>query len=220
SKVDRSERAGLMAGQYPIGPGLTALDRRWAVGVRPPDSALGLGESAGPPRPWLGPIVAPCATSAYACWPYVMLRGRPLLGIGVAAVLIGAAYFGVHASDEWRKQRVTDEALRSARESAIRAREIVTVQNESVAMMGANAVVNSRLIVALRGRVDRETLADVFAGEAWWEPYRKMLSAISYEGSEVAFSQGAEVESLPLAEMIGQVRSGKAQLSRFIAAAG
>ena len=150
----------------------------------------------------------------------VMLRGRPLLGIGVAAVLIGAAYFGVHASDEWRRQRVGDEALRSARESAIRAREIVTVQNESVAMMGANAVVNSRLIVALRGRVDSGTLADVFAGEAWWAPYRNLLSAISYEGTEIAFSSGPQVESLPLADMIAQVRADKSQLSRFVAAAG
>jgi hypothetical protein len=149
-----------------------------------------------------------------------MLRGRPLLGIGVAAVLVGAAYFGVHASDEWRQQRVADESLRSARESAIRAREIVTVQNESVAMMGANAVVNSRLIVALRGRVDRETLADVFAGEAWWELYRSLLTAISYQGTEIAFSHGPQVETLPLAEMIGQVRAAKTQLSRFVAAAG
>ena len=142
------------------------------------------------------------------------------MGIGLAALMIGAAYSAVHASDEWRRQRISDEALRTARESAIRGREIVTVQNESVALMGQNAVVNSRLIVALRGRVDSETLADVFAGEAWWEPYRNLLSAISYQGTEIAFSHGAEVESLPLAEMVGLVRSSKAQLSRFVAAAG
>jgi hypothetical protein len=149
-----------------------------------------------------------------------MLRGRPLLGLGLAAVLIGAAYFGARASDEWRQQRVADEALRTARESAIRAREIVTVQNESVALTGQNAVVNSRLIVALRGRVDSQTLADVFSGEAWWEPYRHLLSAISYEGSEIAFSRGPEVESLPLSEMVAEVRAKNAQLSRFLAAAG
>jgi hypothetical protein len=142
------------------------------------------------------------------------------LGIGLAAVVIGAAYLGVRASDEWRQQRIGDEALRSARESAIRAREIVTVQNESVALMGQNAVVNSRLIVALRGRVDSGTLTDVFAGEAWWEPYRHLLSAISYEGTEIAFSHGAEVEALPLAEMVGQVRATRSQQSRFVAAAG
>ena len=150
-----------------------------------------------------------------------MLRGRPLLGIGLAALLITGAYFGVRASDDWRQQQVADEALRSAREAAIRAREIVSVQNEAVALMGSNAVVNSRLIVAIRGRVDSETLADVFAGEAWWEPYRNLLTAISYQGTEIAFSQGADVRIVaPGRRSVAAVRADNGQISRFVTAAG
>ena len=38
---------------------------------------------------------------------------------------------------------------------------------------------------------------DVFAGEAWWEPYRGLLTAISYQRDEIAFQSGDRVETLP-----------------------
>ncbi len=149
-----------------------------------------------------------------------MLRGRPLLAIGLSAILIAGAYLGVRASDDWRQRRIAQEAIRAARDAAVRAREIISVQSESVELMGHNAVVNSRLIVALRGRVDAGTLTDVFAGEAWWEPYRHLLTAISYEGTEIAFSQGPDVESLPLGDLIASSRSKGAQVARLVAASG
>ncbi|HEY0705306.1 MAG TPA: serine/threonine-protein kinase, partial [Polyangia bacterium] len=149
-----------------------------------------------------------------------MLRGRPLVGLGLAAVVLAGAYYGTLVSEEWRQDRTASEAARSAREAALRAREIISVQSEGIELMGHNAVINSRLVVALRGRVDAETLADVFAGEAWWEPYRGLLTAISYEGTNIAFSIGPNVQSLPLAEVIGAARAAKAQVSRFVAAGG
>ncbi|HEY0715655.1 MAG TPA: serine/threonine-protein kinase [Polyangia bacterium] len=148
-----------------------------------------------------------------------MLRGRPLVGLGLAAVVLAGAYYGTLVSEEWRQDRTATEAGRSAREAALRAREIISVQSEAIELMGHNAVINSRLVVALRGRVDAETLADVFAGEAWWEPYRGLLTAISYEGTNIAYSNGT-VQSLPIAEVIASARAAKSQVSRFVAASG
>lgn len=150
----------------------------------------------------------------------VMLRGRPLVGFAVAAAILGGAYYGDRMVTDWRRDRVGEEAARTAEQAALRAREIVGVQSEAVALMGHNAVVNSRLIVALRGRVDRETLTDVFAGEPWWEPYRGLLTAISYEGAEISFSQGANVELLPLDDLVTAARAAHRQVTRFLSAGG
>jgi hypothetical protein len=149
-----------------------------------------------------------------------MLRGRPLVGLGLAAVVLAGAYYGTLVSEEWRQDRTATEAGRTAREAALRAREIISVQSEAIELMGHNAVINSRLVVALRGRVDAETLADVFAGEAWWEPYRGLLTAISYEGTTITYSNGTSVQSLPIAEVIGSARATKGQVSRFVGANG
>jgi hypothetical protein len=149
-----------------------------------------------------------------------MLRGRPLAGLGLAAALLLGAYQGDRSLEEARQEKISSEASRSAREAALRAREIVVVQNEGISLMGHNAVVNPRLVVALRGRVDSGTLADVFAGEAWWEPYRGLLTAISYERDQIAFSQGDRVESLPLAQIVSGVREAGTQVSRFVMAGG
>src|SRR5687768_12130817 len=115
-----------------------------------------------------------------------MLRGRPLAGFALASVLIAIAYVGGRSLDSNRQQRVGQEAERSARYAVQRARDVLGVQMETVTLMAHNSVVNPRLGVALRGRVDNDTLADIFAYEPWWEPYRKLGTAISYEGADVA----------------------------------
>ena len=145
-----------------------------------------------------------------------MLRGRPLAGFGLAAILLGVAYLGGQSLDANRQDRVAEEAQRTARYSVQRARDLLQVQMETVALMAHNAVVNPRMVVVLRGRVDNSTLADIFATEPWWEPYRKLGTAISYEGSEIAFRSGEGLEGVPLGEVVEAVRSDNAAVTRFV----
>ena len=85
---------------------------------------------------------------------------RPLL-LTLAAIVLatpGLVDLGVTQS---RHRRVEEEAARKAREGGELAREALAVQLQAVSMMTDNAVANPRFLAALRGRVDRTTLADL-----------------------------------------------------------
>jgi serine/threonine-protein kinase len=109
-----------------------------------------------------------------------------------------------------RQRRTEEEAARKAREGGELAREALAVQLQAVAMMTDNAVANPRFLAALRGRVDRTTLADLLSTETWWEPYRDQLAAISYDGATLAFSQAEGADGVPIGEILRQVgKDGK-----------
>ena len=145
-----------------------------------------------------------------------MLRGRPLLGLGLAGALIGAAWVSGRSLDSSRQERIGQEAERSARYAVDRARDVLGVQMETVTLMAHNAVVNPRLGVALRGRVDDQTLNDIFDHEPWWEPYRKLGTAVSYEGGDIDFTRGEGLDRLPLSDVVRRVRQDGAPLSNFV----
>jgi hypothetical protein len=136
---------------------------------------------------------------------------RALVGLTVAAVVLAIPYLVDRVVMEARQRRVTEESSRKAREAAELAREALGVQTEAVAMMTENAIANPRFLAALRGRVDRTTLADLLSTESWWEPYRNQLAAISYDGATLAFSQAEGADGLPIGELMRQVgTAGKA----------
>jgi hypothetical protein len=149
-----------------------------------------------------------------------MLRGRPLAGLSLAAAVLAAAYLGGRFLDLDRQRRVTAHAIHDAREAARLARESLTVQLENVKLMVHNAVVNPRLVVVLRGRVDAATLRDAFSTESWWEPYRGTTTAISYEGDEISFQEGDALHDLPVVDLIRSVRATGARASRLGASGG
>jgi Protein kinase domain len=144
-----------------------------------------------------------------------MLRGRPLLGLGLASALIGAAWLSGQSLDSSRQERVGQEAERTARYAVDRARDVVGVQMETVTLMAHNGVVNPRLGVALRGRVDDQTLNDIFDHEPWWEPYRKLGTAVSYDGGQIDFIRGEGMERLPLSAIVRRVRQDGTPVSNF-----
>src|SRR5215207_9108043 len=145
-----------------------------------------------------------------------MLRGRPLLGVGLAGVLIGVAWLSGQSLDSSRHQRVGQEAERAARYAVDRARDLLGMQLETVTMMAQNAVTNPRLGVALRGRVDNGTLADIFNAEPWWEPYRRLGTAVSYDGRDIAFLRGEGINNLGLGDVVQTVRRDGAAVSSFL----
>ena len=71
--------------------------------------------------------------------------------------------------------------------------------------MTANAVANPRFLAALRGRVDSDTFADLLTTESWWEPYRDLLTAISYDGVTLAFAQTEGADGVPVGPIVREV---------------
>src|SRR3954447_24216807 len=94
---------------------------------------------------------------------------RMLAGLALAAGVACIPYINQRAATQARQRRVGEEAARKAREGAELARQALTLQIESVALMADNAVSNPRFLAALRGRVNRGTFADLLATESWWE---------------------------------------------------
>jgi hypothetical protein len=149
-----------------------------------------------------------------------MLRGRPLAGLILAVALFAAAYVAAQSIDTRRQERVAAHAVGSAQEAARIARDALALQLESVKMMGHNAVMNPRLVVVLRGRVDAATLRDAFSSESWWEPFRTASVAISYEGDQIAFQQSEAFDSLPVQDLIRSVRATGARATQLGATGG
>jgi serine/threonine-protein kinase len=149
-----------------------------------------------------------------------MLRGRPLAGLILAGVVFAAAHLGGRSLDAARSERIAEQAVREAREASGLARDALGVQLESVKMMVHNAVVNPRLVVVLRGRVDAETLRDALSSESWWEPFREAVTAISYQGDDLVFQQGDAWQALPVKELIRSVRATGARSAQLSAAGG
>jgi len=144
---------------------------------------------------------------------------RALIGLAIAVVVLAIPYVVDRVVTEARQRRVAEESGRKAREAAELARDGLGVQTEAVAMMTENAIANPRFLAALRGRVDRTTLADLLSTEAWWEPYRNYLSAISYDGATLAFSQAEGADGLPIGELMRQVGTAGKPAGRAMAGA-
>jgi hypothetical protein len=134
-----------------------------------------------------------------------------LTGLALAVVIVCLPAAIERATTHTRQRRVADEAARRAREGAELARQVLALQDGAVALMAENAAANPRFQVAVRGRVDRDTFADLLATESWWEPYREMLTAISYDGVTFAFTQTEGADGVSVAALVRQVsRSGRA----------
>ena len=147
-----------------------------------------------------------------------MLRGRPFRGIVAAGLCLCVPLLLSTVIDKNRSRKISDEAAGVSVEAAERARDALRLQLDAVELLAHNAVANPRLVAALRGRVDRRTLADLFASETWWEPYRQLATAISYEGTTIAYSQAEGAgQSLPLTEIIGSVRANGVPVSKMVA---
>jgi eukaryotic-like serine/threonine-protein kinase len=147
-------------------------------------------------------------------------RWGRLSGIALAAAVLFAPYIGSRAMTQTRQRRVGEEAARKAREAAELAREALAVQAEAVAMMTENALANPRFIAALRGRVDSGTFADLLATETWWEAYRGLLAAISYDGKTLAFAQTEGADGVPVAPIVRRVGATGRPASAAVAGTG
>ena len=140
--------------------------------------------------------------------------GGTLAGLALAAGVAGIPFINEQAATQARQRRVGDEAARKAREGAELAREALELQIESVAMMAENAVANPRFLAALRGRVNRDTFADLLATESWWEPYRSTLAAISYDGATLAFAQTEGRDGVSVGAIVQRVGGDRASCQR------
>jgi hypothetical protein len=146
-----------------------------------------------------------------------MPLGRHLAAATLAGLALAGAYAGGVALEAGGRQRIVAEAERTARDAAARARDALAVRAESLSVLAHNAIANPPLVAALRGRVDRRTLGDLFGGESWWAPYRECAVAVSYQGTTLAYAQPA-AGALPLADMITEVRAHGEPVSQVLVA--
>jgi serine/threonine-protein kinase len=148
-------------------------------------------------------------------------RGRGTLGralgLCAAAALLALPAVVDRAVAEGRQRRAADEAARSSRAAADWARAALAVQLEGVALMTDNAVANPRVLAALRGRVDSRTFADLLANESWWEPYRDLRAAISFDGATLAFAQTEGDDGVDVAPIVREVGAGGRTVARLVA---
>jgi hypothetical protein len=143
------------------------------------------------------------------------------VGLALAAAVLSVPTFGERALAQARGRRVAEEAARRAHDGATLARGALALQTDAVAMMAQNAVANPRLVAALRGRVSRDTLADLLATESWWEPYRELRAAISYDGATLAFAQTDGPDGVPVLPIVRRVaNSGRPATAVFSAGPG
>jgi hypothetical protein len=146
--------------------------------------------------------------------------GRALAGLVLATAVLCIPYAGERAMGRARQRRVAEEAERRARAAATLVREALAVQTESVAMMVENAVANPRFLAALRGRVDSSTFADLLATESWWQPYRGLRAAISYDGATLAFAQTEGRDGVPVGEIVQRVGETGRSVSAAVSGGG
>jgi serine/threonine protein kinase len=135
-----------------------------------------------------------------------MSTGRPVLGVALATLLLAGAYGADTLLEGPSRHRVFTEAERAARDASVRARDALSVQAESISVLAQNAMVNTPLVAALRARVDRRTLGDLFASESWWTAYRALGVAVSYKDTTIAFAEPG-TRGLPLDALVGRVRA-------------
>src|SRR4051812_19190290 len=145
---------------------------------------------------------------------------RALAGLVSAAAILCVPYASDRAMTQSRQRRVGEESTRKAREAAALAREGLALQLDAVAMMTQNAVANPRFVAALRGRVSRNTFADLLATESWWEPYRELRAAISYDGKTLAFAQTEGAEGVSVDAIVRRVGETGQPASVAIAGGG
>jgi serine/threonine-protein kinase len=126
-------------------------------------------------------------------------------GLALAGAVLSVPYLVDRALAQARQRRVGEEAARRARDAAALARDALAVQTDAVALMTRNVVANPRFVAALRGRVSRGTFADLLATESWWEPYRELQTAISYDGATLAFAQTDGLDGVAVAPIVKRV---------------
>ena len=116
------------------------------------------------------------------------VRRQPL-GRAIAAVSVlagtAAAVFGLQMMQQRRAAEET-AALIAARAQQLR--DLAASHLGALELRAQSAGANPRLVAALGGNVNQETLRDLFSTEAWWQPFRD-----SFAGTYVAQAEGRPI---------------------------
>jgi len=145
---------------------------------------------------------------------------RAVSGLVLAGAIVCIPYLTERALTQARQRRAGDEAARKARETADLARQALRLQTEAMALTTENALANPRFVAALRGRVNRDTFADLLGTESWWEPYRDLRAAISYDGATLAFAQTEGEDGVSVMETVRRVAESGRPSSVMISGRG
>ena len=150
------------------------------------------------------------------------VRRQPIGRAVAAAIVLAAtagAVFGLRTMERRREAEET-VVLSATREKELR--ELTAAHLGALELRAQSAGANPRLVAALGGNVNQETLRDLFATESWWQPFRETFAA-----SYVARADGKPLpitgsEELPVnAEaLVARVRASRWVASALLAREG
>jgi hypothetical protein len=132
--------------------------------------------------------------------------GRRVFGIAGAAMVVAAVPLLASWMDRAETLRRAGEATRQAADAGRRGASAWAVEVEALVPAIEKASKKRQLAAAVRAKVDGPTLADLMASEPWWEPYRRFIAALSYDGHTLAFAQDAAVGAMVLQALAQPVR--------------
>jgi hypothetical protein len=140
---------------------------------------------------------------------------RKLGGVIVAAILLGAAAVGSNIVEANRTKAGREWARGATEASRARAREALAAHVAQLELEVKAAAANQRLVTALRGRVDRATLEDLFRSEQWWEPFRAefKLYAIAVDTELRVVQGGMKGSDLSADHLVRQAREQQRPIS-------
>ena len=146
-----------------------------------------------------------------------LLRRRALGLLAAGAVLVAVPAV-TSSMERAEKLRRAGEATRQATDAARRGAGAWASEVDALVPAAEKASKKRQLAAAVRAKVDGATVADLMASEPWWEPYRRFVAALSYDGSTLAFAQDAAVGGMVLQALAQPVRERQDVVMRVLLA--
>src|SRR4051794_38446384 len=104
------------------------------------------------------------------------------LGVLAAVAIVGAVPVLARSLDRAETLRRTGEATRQAADANHRAAGAWAAEVEALLSAAEKASQKKQLAAAVRAGVDGATITDLMSSEPWWEPYRRFIATLSFDG--------------------------------------
>src|SRR5687768_17411629 len=105
------------------------------------------------------------------------VRRQPVGRAVAAAVVLAATAGAVFGLRTMERVREAEETTVLVATRAQELRELTASHLGALELRAQSAGANPRLVAALGGNVNQETLRDLFSTESWWQPFRQTFAA-------------------------------------------
>jgi hypothetical protein len=133
---------------------------------------------------------------------------RKILGVLVAGLSLAGGGYGARQIDLSRTETVRLESGRAAEQAGQRAADALSSIVSDLKLKAENAAANPRLVYALQGNVDDQTMRDLWRTEEWWRPWRTEFKvyAVAMTGLRLDVIEGIDAADLNAESLVKHVR--------------